>query len=161
MKEWKAKPTTPALITIGTSEVGAVIAKAGADSSPTVSDSSSETAISKLQKKLEVLHFSHGQHVIIPNHLQVPKAERSGLSFGSFDANFGVNTRYGDFHDNDKSSTPLSETSEGIEQAAEDPSSRSFNILISYFRYLILMFLNNVGWVLDCDSEQVRFHNRI
>ncbi|OVA08274.1 Protein of unknown function DUF1296 [Macleaya cordata] len=130
-KEWKPKPTTPnpSLVpaTIGTSEVGTMRAEAGAESLPTVSASSSETATSKLQKKLEELHFSPGQHVIIPNHLQVPEAERSGLSFGSFDASFGVRSSYGDSPDSDKSSTPLSESSEGIEEAAEDPSSSNQN----------------------------------
>uniref|UniRef100_A0A1D1XR72 GBF-interacting protein 1 N-terminal domain-containing protein n=1 Tax=Anthurium amnicola TaxID=1678845 RepID=A0A1D1XR72_9ARAE len=58
------------------------------DSGPT------EETTSKLQKKMEELHFSYDQHVIIPNHLQVPEAERTGLSFGSFDASFNLGTRF-------------------------------------------------------------------
>ncbi|EXC21509.1 hypothetical protein L484_014864 [Morus notabilis] len=35
------------------------------------------------------LHVSDGQHVTFPNHFQVPEALKNGLTFGSFDANFG------------------------------------------------------------------------
>ncbi|GAB2258491.1 hypothetical protein Droror1_Dr00014651 [Drosera rotundifolia] len=38
--------------------------------------------------KLEKLKISDGEHVIIPNHIQVPEAVKSILSFGSFDASF-------------------------------------------------------------------------
>ncbi|KAL9259068.1 GBF-interacting protein 1-like protein [Drosera capensis] len=38
--------------------------------------------------KLETLKISDGEHVIIPNHIQVPEAVKSILSFGSFDASF-------------------------------------------------------------------------
>ncbi|KAI3891465.1 hypothetical protein MKW92_034181 [Papaver armeniacum] len=120
IKEWKPKPITPnPAVVFGA--IGTYEAEAGAESLPTVGASSSETETSNLQKKLQELHFSHGQHVIIPNHLQVAEAERSGLSFGSFDANFVVN--YGDFYGSNKSRTPVSETSEGIEEADEDHSS--------------------------------------
>ncbi|KAI3882507.1 hypothetical protein MKX03_000759 [Papaver bracteatum] len=120
IKEWKPKPITPnPAVVFGA--IGTYEAEAGAESLPTVGASSSETETSNLQKKLQELHFLHGQHVIIPNHLQVAEAERSGLSFGSFDANFVVN--YGDFYGSNKSRTPLSETSEGIEEADEDHSS--------------------------------------
>ncbi|KAI3920468.1 hypothetical protein MKX01_000807 [Papaver californicum] len=122
IKEWKPKPTIPnPAVVFGA--IGTYEAEAGAESLPTVGASSSETATSNLQKKLQELHFSHGQHVIIPDHLQVAEAERSGLSFGSFHSNFVLNTSYGNFHGSNKSPTPLSETSEGIEEAAEDHSS--------------------------------------
>ncbi|MCL7051641.1 hypothetical protein MKW94_017785 [Papaver nudicaule] len=125
IKEWKPKPTTPNPVVV----FGAIgTYEAGADLLPTVGASSSETTTSNLQKKLQELHVSHGQHVIIPDHLQVAEAERPGLSFGSFDANFVVNTSYGDFRGSNKSPTPLSETFEGIEEAAEDRSSSIQNV---------------------------------
>lgn len=40
--------------------------------------------------KLEKLRFSDGQHVIIPQHIQVPDAVKNVLNFGSLDASFGV-----------------------------------------------------------------------
>lgn len=40
--------------------------------------------------KLEKLKFSDGQHVIIPQHIQVHDAVKNVLSFGSLDASFGV-----------------------------------------------------------------------
>ncbi|KAL0916104.1 hypothetical protein M5K25_013587 [Dendrobium thyrsiflorum] len=46
--------------------------------------------ISKEVLNLEDLCFSDAQHVIIPDHLQVPESERTGLSFGSFGSNFGL-----------------------------------------------------------------------
>ncbi|KAF8414285.1 hypothetical protein HHK36_002287 [Tetracentron sinense] len=126
-KEWKPKPTNPnpaqASGTVGTSEIAPVSVEAGAQSLPALSVSTSEEATSKLQKKLEELRFSDGQHVIIPNHLQVPEAERTGLSFGSFDASFGVSTSHANGPDSNKSFTPPSESSHEIEETVEEPSS--------------------------------------
>ncbi|XP_042497820.1 GBF-interacting protein 1-like [Macadamia integrifolia] len=130
-KEWKPKPTSnntyQASGAIGTSDGTSISVEAGALSQPSLSASASEEATSNLQKKLEDLHFSNGQHVIIPNHLHVPEAERTGLSFGSFDASFGISASYTNGPDSDKSSTPLSEYSQGIEEAAEEGSSSNQN----------------------------------
>ncbi|KAI3954843.1 hypothetical protein MKW92_016131 [Papaver armeniacum] len=110
IKEWKPKPITPnPAVFFGA--IGTYEAEVGAESLPTVGASSSETETSNLQKKLQELHF----------HMGIAEAERSGLSFGSFDANFVVN--YGDFYGSNKSRTPVSETSEGIEEADGDHSS--------------------------------------
>lgn len=85
-----------------------------------------EETTSKLQKKLQDLHFSDNRNVIIPNHLQVPEAERSGLSFGSFDASFAMSTNFANGLNSDKiASPPLSESSQEIEETTEEPSSRS------------------------------------
>lgn len=130
-KEWKPKPTNSNAIqassTVGTSD--AVSTVVGASTQPlTISSSTDvEETTSKLQKKLEELHFSVGQNVIIPNHLQVPEAERSGLSFGSFDASFGVSTNFANEPDSDKTATPESESSQEMEETVEEPSSSSQN----------------------------------
>ncbi|XP_043691880.1 GBF-interacting protein 1-like isoform X2 [Telopea speciosissima] len=130
-KEWKPKPTSnntsQASGAIGISDGASISVEAGARLQPSLSASSSEEATSKLPKKLEDLHFSDGQHVIIPDHLHVPEAERSGLSFGSFDASFEVSMSYTNGPDSDKSSTPLSEYSQGIEETAEEASSSNQN----------------------------------
>ncbi|CAA6672435.1 unnamed protein product [Spirodela intermedia] len=70
-----------------------------------------EEAASKIELKLEDLHLSDGEHVIIPNHLQVPEAERSGLSFGSFDASFSLGTSFANGPDNGKYSILLTNAS--------------------------------------------------
>ncbi|KAK9131341.1 hypothetical protein Sjap_011828 [Stephania japonica] len=41
-----------------------------------------------LQERLSGLSVSENQHVIIPQHLQVPEADRTWLTFGSFDVEF-------------------------------------------------------------------------
>ncbi|KAH7684168.1 UBA-like protein [Dioscorea alata] len=126
-KEWKAKPTQVNSAQVSgvqvTSDIVSVPAEAVGRSLPASSSTGSEDALPKLQKKLEDLHFSDTKLVIIPNHLQVPESERSGFSFGSFDANFGLSTHSRDRTDSEKSSTPLSETSEEIEENVEEPSS--------------------------------------
>lgn len=48
------------------------------------------TDVSKKVLNLESLGISDSQHVIIPDHLRVSESERSGLSFGSFGSNFGL-----------------------------------------------------------------------
>ncbi|XP_074292906.1 GBF-interacting protein 1-like isoform X2 [Silene latifolia] len=40
--------------------------------------------------KLVKVRFYQGQHVIIPDHIQVPDAVKNALSFGSINASFGV-----------------------------------------------------------------------
>ncbi|KAJ0988207.1 hypothetical protein J5N97_006563 [Dioscorea zingiberensis] len=126
-KEWKAKATpvnsAQASGVLATSDIVSISTEPVDRSVPASSSTVSQDVIPKLQKKLEDLHFSGTKHVIIPNHLQVPESERSGLSFGSFDANFGLGARIGNCPESDKSSTPLSETSQEIEENVEEPSS--------------------------------------
>ncbi|XP_077217604.1 uncharacterized protein LOC143851971 isoform X2 [Tasmannia lanceolata] len=138
-KEWKLKPTNPNVVqasgTIVTSDIPVVTVETNTRSLPESSATSSEVTTLKLQKKLEELHFSDGQHVIIPNHLQVPEAERTGLSFGSFDtglsfgsfdSSFGVTTSFTNGPNSGDSST-VSESSQVFEETAEEPSSSNQN----------------------------------
>ncbi|OMO55115.1 UBA-like protein [Corchorus capsularis] len=126
-KEWKPKPVSSnagqGSGNVGASEVPAVSLEANAQAQPVSNAIDSEEATSKLQKKLEDLHLPQRQHVIIPNHIHVPESERTKLSFGSFDASFGVTSNYVGTQESDKSSTPLSETSQDDETAEEQASS--------------------------------------
>ncbi|XP_077222702.1 GBF-interacting protein 1-like isoform X2 [Tasmannia lanceolata] len=124
-KEWKLKSTNPNVVQ-ASSDIPPLTVEANTQSLPKSSATSSEATTLTLQKKLEDLHFSDGRHVIIPNHLQVPEAERAGLSFGSFDANFGVTTNYTNGLDSDKSST-VSESSQVFEETVAEPSSSNQN----------------------------------
>ncbi|PSS16068.1 GBF-interacting protein like [Actinidia chinensis var. chinensis] len=125
-KEWKPKPPNPIPAqgsgTTGSTEVP-TIAEANAQLQHISSALDSNEANSKLHRKLEELHVSDGQHVIIPNHLHVPEAEKIGFCFGSFDTNFGFSMGHNNIPENDRNPTPLSETSESVEEAAEQSSS--------------------------------------
>eukprot|EP00257_Ricinus_communis_P027986 XP_025015400.1 GBF-interacting protein 1 [Ricinus communis] len=123
-KEWKPKPASTNVLQVsgaaGSSDVPDIPVEATIQSQPLSKALDSEEATSKLQKKLEELHFPQRQHVIIPNHIHVPESERTKLSFGSFDASFGITTSLVGGPGSDKSSTPLSETSEGIDETVEE-----------------------------------------
>ncbi|XP_026392957.1 GBF-interacting protein 1-like isoform X3 [Papaver somniferum] len=126
-REWKPKPmnSNAALASgeVAMLKIETVTDEAGVESVPELTESVSEVAIMPLQKKLEEVHFSDSQHVIIPNHLHVAESERSGLSFGSFEAGFGVTTSYIGGHDAEKSYTPLSESPRETEEVAEESFS--------------------------------------
>ncbi|KAI3969443.1 hypothetical protein MKX01_020004 [Papaver californicum] len=127
-REWKPKPinSNAALPSgeVAMLKIETVTDEAGAETVPVLSESASEGAIMMpLQKKLEEVQFSDSQHVIVPNHLHVAESERSGLSFGSFEAGFGVATSYTGGHDAEKSSTPLLESPQETEEIAEEPLS--------------------------------------
>jgi len=130
-KEWKPKPTNLNIAqgsgTAGLSEVPTAV-EAVAESHPVSSINDSREATSKLQKKHEELHISDGQHVIIPNHLHVPEAEKIGFVFGSFDASFSLDIGRNNSPENDRTSAPGSETPKSFEEAAEQ-SSRSVKLL--------------------------------
>ncbi|GMY09621.1 GBF-interacting protein 1 isoform X2 [Fagus crenata] len=132
-KEWKPKPTNFNVVqdsgTAGASEVLTISVEATAQTQHEPSVLGMEEATSKLQRKLEVLHLPQRQLVILPNHIHVPESERSKLSFGSFGASFGVTTSYVSGPESDKSSTPLSETSQGIEETVEEEASSNQNAL--------------------------------
>jgi hypothetical protein len=70
------------------------------------------------------LHLPQRQNVIIPHHIHVPESERTKLSFGSFDASFGVPSCHVSPPESDKSSTPVSETSQVIEEFVEEQAQR-------------------------------------
>ncbi|XP_078443272.1 flocculation protein (DUF1296) isoform X2 [Wolffia australiana] len=114
--EWKPKPAKQAPTSVSvasdTNEISCTIVEEDVRAVTPESSVNSNLPASKLQQKLEDLHVSERQHVIIPDHLQVPEAQRSGLSFGSFDASFAVETRSTlvNGSSNDRSSTFLSDS---------------------------------------------------
>ncbi|XP_072969616.1 GBF-interacting protein 1-like [Typha angustifolia] len=127
-KEWKPKSTNVAPAQAsgisGTSDVVPIAAEGVTRSLSASSSMTTEETISKVEKKLDELQFSDRQHVIIPDHLQVPESERCGLSFGSFDASFELTTGFASGPASEKSSTPSdSESSQGIDETVEEPSS--------------------------------------
>ncbi|PKU82343.1 GBF-interacting protein 1-like isoform X2 [Dendrobium catenatum] len=96
MMEWKPKSTNvnPSPSSQVRSISGVDLSK-GKESEEAVScflhaADSMPSDISKEVLNLEDLCLSDAQHVIIPDHLQVPESERTGLSFGSFGSNFGL-----------------------------------------------------------------------
>ncbi|XP_021740758.1 GBF-interacting protein 1-like isoform X2 [Chenopodium quinoa] len=64
--------------------------KSHVSDSVTVVKPSSRQGVKGTTTKLEKLKFSDGEHVIIPQHIQVPDAVKNVLSFGSLDACFEV-----------------------------------------------------------------------
>ncbi|XP_052178020.1 GBF-interacting protein 1-like isoform X3 [Diospyros lotus] len=127
-KEWKPKPTNLNIAqgsgTAGASEVPTAV-EAVAESHPVSSINDSREATSKSHKKLEELHISDGQHVIIPNHLHVPEADKIGFVFGSFDASFSLDIGRNNSPENDRTSAPGSETPKSFEEVAEQSSSQN------------------------------------
>ncbi|XP_073098986.1 GBF-interacting protein 1-like isoform X3 [Elaeis guineensis] len=127
-KEWKPKSmhTNPAQAS-GTPVISDVstMVEAVSESLPVPGTVASENTTLKLEKRLDELQLSDRQHVIIPNHLQVPESERHGLSFGSFDSSFNLSIGSANGAASDKSTTPPSESSQEIEENVEDPSSSS------------------------------------
>ncbi|XP_050382109.1 GBF-interacting protein 1-like isoform X3 [Argentina anserina] len=136
-KEWKPKPIVPAVVqgqataNIAASEVPADLVEVPSQSQPVSSVLDSEDATSKLQKKLDELQLPQRKLVILPNHIHVPESERNKLSFGSFGATFGVTNSYVSGPESEKSSTPRSETSQVIEESAEEQSSSNQYVLAS------------------------------
>ncbi|XP_050207045.1 GBF-interacting protein 1-like [Mercurialis annua] len=119
-KEWKPKPANTNVNqgsgAAGSSDIPNIPVEVPLPQSHVLD---TEEATSKLHKKLEELHLPQRRHVIIPTHIHVPESERTKLSFGSFDASFAI-TSYVSGPGSDKSSTPLSETSEGVNGTVEE-----------------------------------------
>ncbi|KAG6748794.1 hypothetical protein POTOM_048728 [Populus tomentosa] len=134
-KEWKPKSTNPNAAqesgTAGLSAISNIPLEASGHSQPSSGVFDSEEATAKLQKKLEELHLPQRQNVIIPHHIHVPESERTKLSFGSFDASFGVPSCHVSPPESDKSSTPVSETSQVIEETVEEQAQSKQNILLT------------------------------
>ncbi|XP_038975945.1 GBF-interacting protein 1-like isoform X1 [Phoenix dactylifera] len=134
-KEWKPKPTSvnsaQASGVWSTSEVQPISAGTVAPSSSSISCkntiSTLQNKLDELQNKLDELQFSE-THVIIPNHLQVPESQITGLSFGSFDANFGLTMRFANDPDSDKNLMLLPESSQGVTENVEEPSPIFHNV---------------------------------
>lgn len=81
-----------------------------------------------LEEKVEKLKLSDRKHVIIPDHLQVPEAQRHGLSFGSFDANFLLNVLVSKDPSRDVEE-PHYEPSHEIDETVEHHSLRSYKLV--------------------------------
>ncbi|GMI70906.1 hypothetical protein like AT3G07660 [Hibiscus trionum] len=132
-KEWKPKPISSNVGqgsgTAGASDVPTSSVEASAHSQPVSRVIDSEETTSKLQKKLEELHLPQRQHVIIPNHIHVPESERTKLSFGSFDASFGVTLSNVGCQEIANSPTPLSEASQDVDETPEEQASSNQNAL--------------------------------
>ncbi|KAI4307839.1 hypothetical protein L6164_030976 [Bauhinia variegata] len=58
------------------------------------------------------------QHVTFPNHFQVPEALKSGITFGSFDSNFGLTERSSSGTDGGNDDSPALESSLGSDETA-------------------------------------------
>jgi len=142
-KEWKPKPTNQNVVPnpgiIGTSTVSNSMFEVSRSPSPDENSTLDDTS-SKLQKMLEEMNVRDQQHVIIPNHIQVPESGSTSLSFGSFDANFETNysASYGKDDDSDKSSTPMCGGSQVPEEIIEETSSRLLSCSITW-KYLFCL----------------------
>lgn len=126
-KEWKPKSTNHSIVqgvsTAASSEVSIVVEN-HSELQPTPEFLSSKEVTLELLRNLEETHISDSQHVIIPNHLHVPDAEKLGFCFGSFDASFELDMSYNSGPESDKSQ-PLSESPEAIKETVKEPSPRS------------------------------------
>ncbi|XP_022753009.1 GBF-interacting protein 1-like isoform X2 [Durio zibethinus] len=67
----------------------------------------------------------NAQHVTFPTHFQVSEALKNGLTFGSFDANFGQEMKHDNVTSVEINSACTVEASQGSSEAAGEPSSRS------------------------------------
>ncbi|KAJ1431779.1 UBA-like superfamily [Sesbania bispinosa] len=133
-KEWKPKSTNTFNQNSGpasASEAPTVSAEVTRKLQSASSALDTEEATSKLQRKLEDLHLPQRQHVILPNHIIVPDSEKNKFSFGSLGATFGVNTIYVSGPESEKSSTPLSETSQAVEETAQELDSSQNAVVTS------------------------------
>ncbi|CAL1393036.1 unnamed protein product [Linum trigynum] len=127
-KEWKPKTTNSTVAQVSGIASSTEVPNAPVESVPQsvpqsqpASGGDLDDLTSNLQK-LE-LPLPQRQHVIIPNHIHVPESERTKLSFGSFDTNFGVNSSSTSGPESEKSSTPLSEATHSVEEALEEPAA--------------------------------------
>ncbi|XVF77018.1 hypothetical protein PTKIN_Ptkin14bG0006600 [Pterospermum kingtungense] len=72
----------------------------------------------------------NGQHVTFPTDFQVSEALKNGLTFGSFDASFGQGTKHDNVTSVEINSECPVETSQGSDETAGEPFSRS-EVIIS------------------------------
>lgn len=123
-KEWKPKPTNTSAVQgpkiLAASESSNVSAEMSTHTQPVPNVADSDEATKKLQKELESLHVRDAQHVIIPNHIHVPEAVRSGLSFGSFDAAFVITPSRSSEPETQTDSKSVSEMHQETEAVVEE-----------------------------------------
>ncbi|XP_022716699.1 GBF-interacting protein 1-like isoform X2 [Durio zibethinus] len=106
----QSKPIEPALLQVVTSEVAAVTIKAN---SQLLADS----------------NVPNGQHVTFPIHFKVSEALKNGLTFGSFDDSFRQGTKHNNVTSVEINSACPVDISQGSDETAREPSSRSQGIL--------------------------------
>uniref|UniRef100_A0A1D1YWA7 GBF-interacting protein 1 N-terminal domain-containing protein n=1 Tax=Anthurium amnicola TaxID=1678845 RepID=A0A1D1YWA7_9ARAE len=91
-------------------------ASSGAETGPASphadNSTSSKVEVAALSDKLSDANIFDSKHVIIPQHLRVPEAERAGLTFGSFGSGF----------DSTKDFTSAFQAYENLEAATIEPS---------------------------------------
>lgn len=128
-KDWKPKSIDqnflPVSGVIGTSINSIRYSEASISSVQPPSSAKLEDQTAKLKEKLEELNVRDDQYVIIPNHLQVPEADRTGISFGSFVAGFATNVSSSFANDEcDNNYIDLPEASQEAEERNEEHPSR-------------------------------------
>ncbi|CAN4097463.1 unnamed protein product [Withania somnifera] len=124
-KEWKPTPTNnniaqvSATFAAGSSDFCTVSSEVDTQPQPPGVDVEIKEGTLELQQKLEKSHISDIRHVIIPNHLHVPEAEKLGFYFGSFEASLGIGVSANNASESEKAPS-LSGTSEGIEDTTNE-----------------------------------------
>ncbi|XP_057526082.1 GBF-interacting protein 1-like isoform X2 [Amaranthus tricolor] len=130
-KEWKPKvinvntvegPEAPAA-----SEGLAIPTKVCAHNQSVESNTDSKVSTNKLCKDLNKLHVREAQHVIIPNHIHVPDAVRTSLSFGSFDSALIIPSKSLSESETENSKS-ISETEQGIEEFVREEATSQNNL---------------------------------
>ncbi|MQM13736.1 hypothetical protein Taro_046664 [Colocasia esculenta] len=105
--EWRPKSSQKSKVSSSDTETGP--ATPHADNSK-----SSKVEVAALSDKLSEVKVFDNKHVIIPQHLRVPEAERAGLTFGSFGSGF----------DSAKGFTSAFQTYANVEAPTSEPSVR-------------------------------------
>ncbi|KAK9056827.1 hypothetical protein SSX86_024191 [Deinandra increscens subsp. villosa] len=133
--EWKPKPTnpTPAQGSGSTEPIKAPVVQVvyQTPNQSAAHNFDSKDVTHGLEKKLEDSHISVDQHVIIPNHLHVPEAEKLGFYFGSFDASFSFNATSSDGPGPEPVSDKSSEASEVVDESIDEQPRDQNNALAS------------------------------
>ncbi|KAK4429219.1 GBF-interacting protein 1 [Sesamum alatum] len=129
-KEWKPKSTNPSIGQSGSAAASSEVSTISIGSYPESESAPSKEATPELQRKLEELHISDSQHVIIPNHIHVPEVGKLGFCFGSFDASFGVDMTCNGSLESDKSPA-LFESSEPIDEPVKELKLRNQTVLVA------------------------------
>ncbi|KAL8205354.1 hypothetical protein R6Q57_008912 [Mikania cordata] len=129
--EWKPKPAN-SFVAQGTGSPEPIKLHAAQAESQTPNlfaarNLDSRDATHGLEKKLEESHITDDQHVIIPNHLHVPEAEKLGFYFGSFDASFSFIANSSSRPVSDESS----EASEVVDESIDEQPRNENNALAS------------------------------
>ncbi|KAL0405144.1 UNVERIFIED_CONTAM: GBF-interacting protein 1 [Sesamum latifolium] len=130
----EAKSTDPSIGQSGSAAASSEVSTISVGSYPKSQPDPSKEATPELQRKLEELHISDTQHVIIPNHIHVPEVGKLGFCFGSFDASFGVDMARNGGLESDKSPA-LSGSSEPIDEPVKELKLRNQTVLNSEAKY--------------------------